>query len=281
MNMLPVMDNALQVDIVKHGLNWSLFGSNMIFEQKVASTNTLAKELAASGAPSGTLVVAEEQSAGKGRLGRKWLSPPGANLLFSVMLRPHVRTDEVFQLTMAMALAAIAGISETCGIHPMIKWPNDLYAHDKKLGGMLSEFCARDKFVEYVIIGLGLNVNWNPETRQLAGYTATSLRAETGLKISREDLLVGILKIFDSYYNDVLAGNLEDYYEKWNRSSMLNGRRVKLRTPTQRMYGKVIRIDRNGALIILDNKGRERIILSAEISLDGIDDEALGNGTTP
>jgi len=269
-------EDSFRADLLTRRLGRSLFASNVIVREKVASTNTLAKELAGCGAPNGTLVLAEEQAAGKGRLGRTWLSPPHENLLFSVLLRPAGYLEEVFQVTMVLALAAIAGVYKTSGLYPMIKWPNDLYAGGKKLGGMLTEVSARGKCLDYVIAGLGLNVNWNPDKDGLVGYPATSIRGETGKRVSRQDLLVHILKTFESYYSDVLAGNLKSYYEKWNERSMLSGRRVQLITPTKRICGKAIRIERSGALIVLDDHGRERVILSGDVSVRGIGDEGFG-----
>ena len=280
MEALPSTYDPPETDLLTKRLRGSIFGANIIFQEKVASTNTLAKELAACGAPNGTLVLAEEQTAGKGRMGRKWLSPPRANLLFSVLLRPPVHLEEVFQLTMVLALAAIAGVYKTCGLYPMIKWPNDLYASGKKLGGMLAEFSARGKCLDYVILGLGLNVNWNPGREKLVGYPATSILSETGKKVSRQDLLVNILRTFESHYMDVLGGNLKRYYEKWNERSMLRGRRVELRTATERICGKAVRIERNGTLIVLDDQGQERKIVSGDVSVGEIEEESFGERTT-
>lgn len=280
MEALPSSYDSLQAGLLTKRLRRSLFGSNIIFQEKVESTNTLAKELAACGAPNGTLVLAEEQTAGKGRMGRKWLSPPRANLLFSLLLRPPVHLEEIFQLSMVLALAAIAGVYKTCGLYPMIKWPNDLYASGKKLGGMLAEFSSRGKNVNHVVLGLGLNVNWNPGGEKLVCYPATSILSETGKKVSRQDLLVHILRRFESYYMDVLGGNLKRYYEKWNERSMLRGRRVELRTPTERIWGKAIRIERNGTLIVLDDQGQERKIVSGDVSVREIEDESFNEQTT-
>jgi BirA family biotin operon repressor/biotin-[acetyl-CoA-carboxylase] ligase len=275
MEALPSTYDPLQADLLTQRLGRSLFASNIIFQEKVTSTNTLAKELAACGAPNGTVVLAEEQTAGKGRMGRKWLSPPRANLLFSLLLRPPVHLEEVFRLTVVLALSAIAGVYNTCGLNPMIKWPNDLYASGKKLGGMLTEFSARGKCLDHVILGLGLNVNWNPGWEKLARYQATSIVSETRKKVSREDLLVHTLRTFESYYIDVLGGNFKRYYEQWNERSMLRGRRVELITPTERICGKALRIERNGTLILLDDQGQERKILSGEVSVGEIEDEGF------
>lgn len=257
-------------------LDRSFFAKNIVFRETLASTNTLARELAVSGAPGGTVVLTEEQTAGKGRMGRKWLSPPHVNLLFSLLLRPRMHLEDVFLLTMALALATISGIYEMCRLNPMIKWPNDLYASGKKLGGMLSEFSARGRSLDYVVLGLGLNVNWKPSKEKVGRYPATSILCETGRKVSREDLLVHILKRFESHYLDVQAGKTDTYYERWNDRSMLLGRRVELRTSTGRVCGKAIRTERNGALVVLDDQGQERKIVSGDVTVEGIGDESSG-----
>jgi BirA family biotin operon repressor/biotin-[acetyl-CoA-carboxylase] ligase len=162
----------------------------------------------------------------------------------------------------------------------MIKWPNDIYANGKKLGGMLSEFSAKGRSLDYVVLGLGLNVNWKPSKEKVGRYPTTSILCETGRKIPREDLLVHILKRFESHYMDVQAGNFDRYYEKWNEQSMLLGRRVELKTSGGQICGKAIRTERNGALIVLDDQGQERKIVSGDVTVEGIGDESSGERAT-
>ena len=257
----------LQPDIISEKLGRSLFSTNIIFHETVKSTNSLAKDLGAQGAPEGTLVLAENQMAGRGRMGRKWISPGYLNLLFSILLRPAIPTDQVFVLTMILALATIDGVEDISGVSPMIKWPNDLYVDGKKLGGILTEFSVRGRRVEYVILGLGLNVNWNPEGEKEFLYPATSIFAETGRKISRIDLLTGILRLFEKYYSSVLAGKIEDFYKRWNELSMILGKEMEIEYDRKKIKGRAVRINRNGALIIKDKKGDEQRILSGDVSL--------------
>ena len=183
---LPFQDDALLPDTLRSRLSQSPLGKNIIFRDTLHSTNTLAKELAGEGAVHGTLVLAEEQTAGRGRMGRPWFSPKYKNLLVSLLLRPPTPAEEVFIFTMVLAIAAIDGMEKVCGLRVSIKWPNDLYAGRKKLGGILTEFSALGKRVEYVVLGLGLNVNWNPGDGEGMLYPATSVFYETGKKISRE-----------------------------------------------------------------------------------------------
>ncbi len=264
---LPSKTNRLRPSALRKRLGSSLFANNIIFHKTINSTNTLAKELAAHGAPEGTLVLAEEQTEGRGRINRVWLSPACENLYFTVVLRPCIQADQVFVLTMVLALAASDAMKKEIGIRSMIKWPNDLYVGRKKLGGILTEVSVREKAVEYVILGLGLNVNWNPQEGESMLYPATSIFAETGIRASRSDLLIKILKSYESSYSRVLSGQINDIYKRWNELSMIKGREVKIHSGQETVHGKVLRIDKNGALVILNDDGQEEKIHSGDVSV--------------
>ena len=259
--------HSLHVHTILDKLGSSLFAQNIIFQQSLDSTNTVAKELAAQGAPEGTLVLAEEQRAGRGRMGRRWVSPGYMNLLFSVLLRPKIRKDQVFVTTMILALATIEAIRSRTGLRSTIKWPNDLFVEGKKLGGILTEFSVTHEHIDYVVLGLGLNVNWSPDQTEAVSHPATSILAETGSKISRNDLLVSILMTFEGYYRQVLSGHIDDFYRTWNEASMVIGRNVQIVSSKEKTHGKALRIDRNGALVIQDSAGKERKIMSGEVSI--------------
>ena len=259
--------SPLQPDIIRNKLSQSIFATNIVLHETVDSTNTLLKDLGARGAAEGTIVIAEEQTAGRGRMGRAWVSPGHSNLYLSLLLRPSVQPDQVFVLTMVMALATIDGVEAVSGLSPMIKWPNDLYVGGRKLGGILTELFVRDRAVEYVVLGLGLNANWNPGEEQGFIYPATSILSETGNRISRNDLLVEILRSFDNYYMRVLAGKIVEFYEKWNDLSMLLGKPVEIKTTECSFFGRALRIDHKGALVIEDANGRERTVLSGDVSV--------------
>jgi len=259
--------SSLQPDVIRNKLSQSLFAPNIVFNETVDSTNTLLKDLAARGAAEGTIVIAEEQTAGRGRMGRAWLSPGHSNLYLSLLLRPAIKPDQAFVLTMVMALATIDGVEKVSGLGPMIKWPNDLYVDGRKLGGILTELSVRDRAVEHVVLGLGLNVNWKPGEERGIVYQATSVFKETGRKISRNGLLVEILISFEDYYGRVLAGNIAEIYDKWNERSMLLGKPVEIKTTDGRLFGRALRIDRKGALVIEDDNGKEQTILNGDVSV--------------
>ena len=259
--------DSLHPKSIQNKLGASLFAQNIVFHSSLDSTHTLAKELAAQGAPEGTLVLAEEQIAGRGRMGRRWISPGSVNLLFSLLLRPHIQKDQVFVTTMILALATIEAVKSRTGLTSTIKWPNDIYVAGKKLGGILTEFSLSQGEIDHIVLGLGLNVNWRPDQTEEVSDLATSILAETGSKVSRNDLLVTILKIFEIYYQEVLSGRIDDIYRTWNEASMIIGRDVEIVSPGEKTHGKVLRIDRRGALVIEDKAGKEKKVISGEVSL--------------
>ena len=257
----------LQPDRIGKQLGKSIFAKNIEYHQTLGSTNTRLKDLAIAGAPEGTIVIAEEQTAGRGRMGRQWLSPGSVNLLFSVLLRPVLEVEDVFSLTMAFALAACEGVEHVSNLKALIKWPNDIYLNEKKLGGVLTEFSVKDQQAEYVIIGIGLNVNWNPGREESVLYDSTSIKYECGKDVDRQHLLVALLRVFEDYYNDIGVGKLRKTHEKWNQKSMLLKRFVEVEFGDGLIRGTVIRIDKKGALVIKDESGEEKRIRNGDVTV--------------
>jgi BirA family transcriptional regulator, biotin operon repressor / biotin---[acetyl-CoA-carboxylase] ligase len=254
----------LQPDLLAHELASSIFSSRILYHETIDSTNRFAKDLAVSGAAEGTVVLAEEQTGGKGRRGRTWVSPGKENLLFSVLLRPALSTDRVFSLTMILALAAVEAVKTLSGLAPAIKWPNDLYAGRKKLGGILTEFSVTDKKADWVVLGLGLNVNRRPD--ELAAQ-ATCVMEETGIRVSRNQLLVGILKELQAAYQEILADNIEPFYRRWSEACFILGKTVEIEFAGERMRGRALRIEPDGALILETEEGSARRVLAGDVSL--------------
>ena len=261
------MHELLQPDLLKKRLAGSLFSSHIHYQASIDSTNALAKTLAGQGAPGGTLVITEEQIAGRGRRGRSWVSPAGANLLFTVLLRPPMEADRVFVLTMVLALAGLKAVKKVTGVKAMIKWPNDLYVGAKKLAGILTEFSVKKNRIDWAVMGMGINVGWHPETPEGSGAPATSLLEETGQRVSRNDLLFEILTGLETLYRDVVRGNMRALYEEYNQKCLVLGKAVVIESERERIEGRALRIDDSGALIIEDAKGDERRILTGDVSL--------------
>ncbi|MBW2608738.1 MAG: biotin--[acetyl-CoA-carboxylase] ligase [Deltaproteobacteria bacterium] len=260
-------NDRLKKEILLEGLGKSLFATNIILHKSLDSTNRLAKELASKGSPEGTVVLSEEQTAGTGRMERRWLSQGYMNLLASALIRPAMPSDQIFVLTMILALATINGVNELTSLKPMIKWPNDIYLGPKKLGGILTEFSVKGKDVKWVVLGLGLNVNWMPEKDTNLLYPATSILAESGKKCPRNELLALILRSLEGLYKEVQAGRLDPLYRRWNQHSLIMGKDVEIHSAGEIIMGKVLRIDRNGGLVIKDSAGREQVILSGDVSV--------------
>jgi BirA family biotin operon repressor/biotin-[acetyl-CoA-carboxylase] ligase len=257
----------IQPELLKTRLAQSIFSSHIHYQASIDSTNALAKALAGQGAPEGTLVITEAQTAGRGRRGKAWVSPAGANLLFSVLLRPLMEGDRVFVFTMVLALAGLRAVLQVCGVKAMIKWPNDLYVGTRKLAGILTEFAMKGKNVDWAVLGMGINVGWRPDVPEGAGVPATSLLEETGERVSRNELLIEILKVFESLYGEVVAGNMKALFEEWNQNCLVLGKAVVLASEKERIEGKALRIDDCGALIIEDAQGNHRRILTGDVSL--------------
>jgi len=254
-------------EIIRNRLPESLFARHVYFSPTVGSTNTSAKELAKKGAAEGSMVLAEEQTKGKGRLGRHWHSPSGVNLYFSIVFRPSFSIDRVFSLTMLTALALVDGIEHATGLKTLIKWPNDVFMRDRKVAGILTEFSAKGKRIDYVVIGAGINVNWDTKGKPDLENIATSLKGETGYPVSRVDLLVDILEPLERYYRLFLKGQDRPIHTRWNELSMVIGKEVLVGPAGTRKRALAKGIDRNGALIIRDENGAESSIICGDVTV--------------
>lgn len=199
----------MNVNKLQEGLRTKQFGKRIVFLREVGSTNEYAKELASYGAKEGTVVLAETQTAGRGRLGRAWISPKGG-LYFSVILRPRISASEAVKLVFVAGLAVARILEEVCGLHVEIKKPNDVLVNGKKISGILAETNTTGEKVNYTIIGIGINVNFDvKETlpKELA-KNATSLENELDKKIRLEQLFKALIEKLESLYVLFLKGQL-------------------------------------------------------------------------
>lgn len=237
---------------------------------EIDSTNNRAKLLAEQEAPEGTLVIAESQTAGRGRRGRSWVSPPGEGLWFSVILRPQIRPAVAPMITLAAALAVAVAIEEVSGLPTRIKWPNDIVISGRKLVGILTELSAEAMEVHYVVVGIGINVNttqFPDEIRQ----TATSLYLESGKRLNRCDIVAAVMKRMEEYYAAYkrtcsLSAMKEAYMERLaNRNQ-----EVTVITPQEEWSGLCEGIDEYGRLLVRGKDGNLEKIVSGEVSVRGI-----------
>lgn len=259
--------DTLYPELIRTRLHTRRFGRKIHHFLKTDSTNTQARRLAAEGEEEGTLLVAEYQQAGRGRLDRRWESPPGKNLLFSFILRPPWSPTEAFYGTVLSSVSLCRVIRKTIGLQVGIKWPNDIYIGEKKLAGVLTEMAADPDRIEYMIIGVGVNCNWSPPNPPPEGQEATSLMEETGRPVSRLDLLTQFLEEAERLYEQAQKEGIRSLRTEWDRYSLINGRRVTLISGKNRRSGTCLGIDQQGALILMTDEGKEETFITGDVRL--------------
>lgn len=260
-------DTLLPAEI-QHGLETRVIGQKIIFHAEIDSTNNEAKRLAAAGEPEGTIVVAESQTGGKGRLARSFFSPPGKGIWFSVILRPPFLPQEAPKCTLMVAVA-VARAMHAFGLTAGIKWPNDIMYENKKLVGILTEMSATMEGINHIVIGTGINVNIAredfPEELQ---DVATSLAIMNGAPVPRVEFFRAVLRAFDDLYASVLAGGFTAVFDEWRRYSITLGQEVRVigvRTGEE-FYGTAVDIDADGALLVDTAEGQRRV-LAGDVSI--------------
>ncbi|KXZ18044.1 biotin--acetyl-CoA-carboxylase ligase [Bacillus nakamurai] len=253
---------------IRFGLKTEFLGKQLYYHDVLPTTQKTAHELANDGAPEGTLVVADKQTAGRGRMSRVWHSQEGNGIWMSLILRPDIPLQKAPQLTLLSAVAVVQAIEAAAGIQPAIKWPNDLLIHGKKAVGILTELQAEEDRVRSVIIGIGINVN-----QQAADFPdelqdiATSLSLEAGEKIDRAGLIQEILQTFEKRYLDYLTHGFTPIKLLWESYAIGLGNELQARTLQGTFYGKSLGIDDEGVLL-LETKDGIKKIYSADIELN-------------
>jgi BirA family transcriptional regulator, biotin operon repressor / biotin---[acetyl-CoA-carboxylase] ligase len=254
-------------EVLKGRLPQSIFTQSVHYLPVVGSTNSHVKVMAKEGETEGALVIAERQTKGRGRLGRRWQSPSGTNLLFSVLFRPQFSINRVFCLTMLVAASIVDAIRSITGLNALIKWPNDIYCRGKKMAGILTEFSADSKTIEYVVVGTGINVNWDPDDLPELQDSATSIMNELGYPVSRVRLLLSILEMLETNYNLLLAGKDDLIRDQWNRYSMIIGKDVLIDPEGEKKKATAKGIDTNGALLIEEEDGKISSIVCGDVQV--------------
>ena len=256
-NTQPLMANDdLSAKTIKESLRTVFFGQEVHYLASTESTNLTAKKIAQRGGNEGTLVVSDYQTEGKGRLDRKWWSPPGENLLFSLIFRPPFKIDQTFRLTVLSSLAVARAIRRESGLEAFIKWPNDVYIKGKKVSGILSELGIKDGQLEYVIVGIGINVNSDPSIDREIRNVATSISVELKRSFSRLTLLNVILELIEHYYHILAEGNFISIRKHWDTLSLIKGKRVKVVSRGNIQEGIAESFDEDGFLILRDCSGK-------------------------
>lgn len=261
---------------IKRDLKTKIIGRQVTVLERVTSTNDAAWQEALSGASEGTVIFAEEQTAGRGRMGRSWLSPPRSGLLFSVVLRPELEVRQSNLLTVVSAVAVAEALQERLGPHARIRWPNDITVRDRKVAGILVEGRSLATGSAFVL-GIGVNVRarpreFPPEIRE----TATSLAAETGTPPERNDLARRLLASLDRWYGDLRLGEYGHIARRWRRLSSTLGERVTLLESGREFRGRVLDLSLEDGLIVRLDEGVTRIFHPSTVTLRQIPERRRG-----
>jgi BirA family biotin operon repressor/biotin-[acetyl-CoA-carboxylase] ligase len=255
--------------MIQRSLKTSIVAREVYAFSTIDSTNRIAKEYAVAGVSDGTLIVAEKQTRGKGRMNRVWFSPARENILCSIIFFPSTGMSEVFRFTMLASIAVVRAIDQVCCIKAQIKWPNDVYINGRKVCGILTEFSADHDKVQYVVIGIGINVNFDASSHSETSGIATSLKEETGIQVSRIDVLRTFLEEIDAGYQKFLdSDKLKfDLKKEWMRHSMVLNKQVKIISENDIICGLAKGINDEGHLILEDSHGEIKEISSGDLSL--------------
>ena len=249
-----------------------LVGSQLACLDVIDSTNTECKRRAMVGAPEGLVVLAEEQTGGRGRLGRSFQSPRGCGLYLSALLRPHAEPAAVTDFTAWVAVAVCDSIQAACGVRPRIKWTNDLVLNGKKLCGILTELGLESETncLEYMVPGIGINVNHRPEDfSEDVRAIATSLAIELGHPVRRADLAAELIRALDRMYRS-FPDNKQEYLDRYRADCLTPGNRVQLITPTSRQEATALAIDDDFRLVVELPDGARKALSAGEVSVRGM-----------
>ncbi len=245
-------------------------GKTVIYRRETDSTNEEAKSVAEFGRPHGTLVVAENQTAGKGRRGRKWETDGNNSIAMSLLLRPDISPDKAPMITLVMALAVAEVLEKLTDEEVKIKWPNDILINKKKVCGILTEMAADNGKIDHVIVGVGINVNQKQMPEELKDI-ATSVFMEKGLRMSRADIIVAILEFFEYYFDIfVSTGDLSDIVNSYESYLININNEVRVLDPKGEYTGTATGINDFGELVIQKEDGSFTRVSSGEVSVRGV-----------
>ena len=256
----------LSSETIRSGLATRFVGQTVHYWPAVGSTNDELNRLAETGAPEGTLAIADEQTAGRGRLGRPWVAPAGSSLLMSLLFRPDwLAPAQAGQLTMLCALAAADAVAATCGLQAGLKWPNDLLLDGKKLAGVLTELSFAGDKLAWAVVGVGLNVNADFASQAGPPDTAISLSVAAGRPVSRLRLLRAYLTGVEARYEALRAG--QSPRREWAARLATLGQAVTVRAPDGVYQGIAEDVDEAGALLLRQPSGEVMRILAGDVTL--------------
>lgn len=262
--------DIVTADEIKSLLNTRRIAGDIRYYEETSSTNTVAKQLAETSDADGLLVIAEQQTAGKGRRGKGWVSPKGSGIWMSLVLKPAINPISASMLTLVAALAAARAIRQTTGLESFIKWPNDLVLNGKKICGILTEMSSEPDYINHVVIGMGINANIESFPEEIQD-TATSLYLESGQKVKRSQLTAAVMSCFEEYYERFLEQqSLEPFLNEYNQWLINCGREVRIIEAGCEYTGTAEGINKEGHLVILLSDGTKKEVISGEVSVRGL-----------
>jgi BirA family biotin operon repressor/biotin-[acetyl-CoA-carboxylase] ligase len=259
--------HALQPQHIEEALVGKSIGQRIIYYPLIDSTNRAARALALQCNAHGWVVLADEQSAGRGRLDRSWQSSAGEDILASIIVYPDLSAADSFRMTMIASIAAVRAIGRVCAVACGIKWPNDIFLTGRKLCGILSEGRIEQERVQFMVIGIGLNVNSSMAGRGALQAGAISLLDATGTRHDRNALLIALLEEFDALYADGAGQAGERIQQLWQQHAMMLGRQVSITGGDDVLSGIARGINPDGSLVVRDDQGRDHTIVCGDLSL--------------
>lgn len=259
--------DVLISEAVTANLHTSVLGKDVIYYESVSSTQNIAEELARKGAQEGTVVIAEYQAEGRGRKGRVWVSPFRNGIYMSIILRPQIKPVNAIQIPLVAGISVAKAISSTTGLPARIKWPNDINIKKRKVAGILTEIrCELDE-VQYIILGIGINVNTRIEDLQFENNIATSLSKELGYRVSRLELTQCILRELERMYLQFIETGFNELLNEWIKLSDTIGEEVVISDFDNIFTGVAIGLDNDGFLLVRSTDGAIHRIISGDVSL--------------
>jgi BirA family biotin operon repressor/biotin-[acetyl-CoA-carboxylase] ligase len=260
-------DRMLPAEIASR-LRTRFLGKSVHYCEEATSTNDIALQLAAAGAEEGAIVVAEKQSSGRGRFGRKWFSPPGKNLILSLILRPPFLPGRASQVAITTAVAAAASLRKLFDVPALIKWPNDIYIRGKKSGGILTELSAELDRIHHIVVGVGLNLNMTrDEIPPHLRPNCTSVHIETGKPCDRIQVAVTFLQELEKRYRSLLKDGFPPIADEWVALSLSLGQRIEAHTEGRHYSGYPTGLDEDGSLLLRLDSGFTRRISGGDIRI--------------
>lgn len=256
----------LSSERIRQGLDTVFVGQNLVYLPETGSTNDEARRLARAGAPEGTLVIAEFQKAGRGRLARRWQAPPGSSLLLSLLFRPSLKPHQAQRLTMICGLAVTDAVHAETGLDAGLKWPNDVVFEGGKAGGILTEVEFAGQRIDSAVVGIGLNVNLDPG--RLPGdllMPATSLARECRRGVARLPLLWALLRAVETRYVALEEGHSP--HGEWAERLVTVGQRVMVSGMGAVLEGEAEGVDADGALLVRLADGRLEKVVAGDVTL--------------